>query len=310
MKKTLFSLLLFFFMGFLLLFPQTALEAASSGLVLWYRNLVPVLLPFLILSNLLIRLDIVSSLLKYIHPLLHLIWGTTIYGSYGILSGFLFGYPMGAKVLHDLQQEEKICPEEARYLIGFVNNLSPAFLITFLVHQNLRQPALLGPTLAILYGSPILTGLLTSFSYRRKKTAPSAQKKKAPKVPLKPELIDACISDGIMNITKLGVYIMLFSVITGAINKIPIKNTLLRCMITGCLEITSGIRMTAAASLPFPEKYLCLILLCSFGGICAIFQTLSVFSMPKETFRHYLKAKALTLLLGAILTLIFLAKQF
>ena len=53
-------------MGFLLLFPQTALEAASSGLVLWYRNLVPVLLPFLILSNLLIRLDIVSSLLKYI----------------------------------------------------------------------------------------------------------------------------------------------------------------------------------------------------------------------------------------------------
>ena len=68
--------------------------------------------------------------------------------------------------------------------------------------------------------------------------------------------------------------------------------------------------MTAAASLPFPEKYLCLILLCSFGGICAMFQTLSVFSMSKETFRHYLKAKALTLLLGAILTLIFLAKQF
>ncbi|MDO5345592.1 MAG: hypothetical protein Q4E91_07595 [Lachnospiraceae bacterium] len=308
MKKMLFTLLLTLLLGFLLLSPQTALEAASNGLILWYRNLVPVLLPFLILSNLMIRLDVISALLKYIHPLFRLLWGTSVYGSYGILAGFLFGYPLGAKVVQDLRQEGLISLEEATYLIGFINNLSPAFLITFVANQSLQQPSLAGPTLAILYGSSILTGLLTSFRYRNKKNMPPYQKKKASKAPLKPELIDACISDGILNITKLGVYIMLFSIITGALSMIPIKNPLQRCLLLGSLEITAGIRMTCASSMPFAQKYLCLILLCSFGGICALFQTLSVFPMPEKTFRHYLKAKALTLSLSVLFTWLFLAK--
>lgn len=307
MKKSLFVLFLLLLLGFLLFFPREALEAAGSGLLLWYRNLVPVLFPFMILSGLLIRMDAISTLLKYIRPLFWAVFGTTACGSYAILAGFLFGYPMGAKVVCDLRQEEQITSGEARYLIGFVNNLSPAFLITFLVHQNLGQPALLLPTLVILYGAPLLTGLLTSFSWRKERRSLSPKKKKASKAPLKPELIDACISDGIWNITKLGAYIMLFSVIAGALSLLPLKNELLRCLMLGCLEITSGIRIVCASGLPFPEKYLCLILLCSFGGFCALFQTLSVFPMPKETFRHYLKAKTLTLVIAALFTLLFLS---
>ena len=256
MKRYLITSSLFLLLCFLLLAPKTAAAAARDGLTLWYQNLVPVLFPFMILSNLMIRLDCISILLKFLHPLLHFVWGTSVYGSYAILAGFLFGYPMGAKVIGDLCQKELITPEEAEYLIGFVNNLSPAFLITYLVGQNLKKPLLLHPTLCILYGAPLISSIAFLPKYRKKIRASSVNRKKASRVPLQPELIDACIFDGIIS------------------------------------------------TLPFFTKYLCLMMLCSFGGICALLQTLSVYKMSRQTLFHYIKAKTLTMGIAAFMTLL------
>ena len=305
MKRAMISCLLALLLGFLLFFPETALSCARDGLVLWYRNLVPVLFPFLILSNLIIRLNCIDGLLKLIHPLFHLIWGTSVYGSYAILAGFLFGCPMGAKVTGDLRKQELICQEEARYLVSFVNNLSPAFLITFLVRENLQAPALTGPTLCILYGAPLLTGLVFMPRYRTAIRSFS-EKKKASKVPLKLELIDACLFDGIVTIAKMGGYIVMFSVTAGALRLLPFFGTTVRNILSASLEITAGIQTVTQLSLTFPAKYLCLMLLCSFGGICALMQTLSVFPMDRLTIRQYFRAKALTACLCLLFTSILL----
>ena len=55
MKRILLTCLLALLLGFLLFFPDQALACAGSGLLLWYKNLVPVLLPFMFLSNLLVK---------------------------------------------------------------------------------------------------------------------------------------------------------------------------------------------------------------------------------------------------------------
>lgn len=211
---------------------------------------------------------------------------------------------MGAKITGDLKNQGLISSQEANYLIRFVNNLSPAFLITFLVHENLKAPALVHPTLCILYGAPILTSFFFLPGYRKKLRTMPQEKNKASKVPIQPELIDACIFDGIINITRLGAYIMLFALITGALRLLPINSVLLRCTLNGCLEITAGIQAICGTSLPFPVKYFSLMMLCSFGGICTLAQTLSVFRMNKETFLHYLQAKAVTIGFTLLLTVI------
>lgn len=305
MKRILFAFGLLALLSFLLLFPQTALEYARSGLALWYQNLVPVLLPFMILSNLLIRLDLVSVIAGFFHPVLHLIFGTSIHGSYAVLAGFLFGCPMGAKVVHDLQKEQAISQQEAEYLIGFVNNLSPAFLITYLVHENLRSASLLGPTLAILYGAPLAAALVFAPKYRKKSFPVSGEKKKASKAQPRLELIDACISNGILTITQLGAYIMVFSLLTGMIQVLPLKNKLLLCLFGSLTEITNGIRILSSCGLSFPLRYLCLMCLSAFGGFCALMQTLSVFPMKKQTLRHYLLSKGLIVLFALFFSLIF-----
>ena len=55
LKKTfpfIFIGILFFF---LLFFPQISLEASKTGLLLWFDTILPTLLPFLVLSQLILK---------------------------------------------------------------------------------------------------------------------------------------------------------------------------------------------------------------------------------------------------------------
>ena len=61
-------LVLFLTLFLMLLFPKTAALGALEGLLLWSKTLLPILLPFLILSGLLITLHMTK-------PFELLIWG-------------------------------------------------------------------------------------------------------------------------------------------------------------------------------------------------------------------------------------------
>ena len=124
-------------LAFLLLDPVRASEASAAGLLLWFHTLVPVLLPFLILSSLLIALDGVSSLMGLLYPILHRIFGCSRDGCFCLVSGFLCGFPTGARITGELVRTRHISVEEGDYLLGFCNNVSPAFLIGFCVTKSL-----------------------------------------------------------------------------------------------------------------------------------------------------------------------------
>ena len=84
-------------------------------------------------------------------------------------------------------------------------------------------------------------------------------------------------------------------------NLAPLKNIL-----GASLEITAGVQAVSQSALSFPVKYLCLLALCSFGGICGLMQTLSVCPMNPAGLRQYLKAKAAILGLCLLLACLFL----
>ena len=167
MKKRFLAFLLLGILIFLLLFPEAALFASRRGLDLWFGTLVPTLLPFLILSGFLIHSGLVQIPAALLAPVFGRLFGISPLGSYACFTGFLCGCPMGAKVTGDLLSQNLICEEEAGYLVSFVNNLSPAFIISFAVHQNLGIPSLTGPPLCILYGAPLLWALLCRIRRRR-----------------------------------------------------------------------------------------------------------------------------------------------
>ena len=93
------SFLVFFFI--MLFFPAETLYGASNGLLLWFQIVIPSLLPFFIITNLLIQTNSVSLIVKVLGPFLTRIFSVTPDGSFAILSGLLCGYPIGAKVTAD-----------------------------------------------------------------------------------------------------------------------------------------------------------------------------------------------------------------
>ena len=133
----------------MLLFPETVFRGACDGLLLWYQILIPTLFPYLIVTGLLLKTDGAAIVSRLLFRPFHLLFGTSFYGSFAVLSGFLCGYPMGAKIIADLLLQGKISLEEASYLLSFCNNASPSFVITFLVLNTIHQKAFCIPALLL-----------------------------------------------------------------------------------------------------------------------------------------------------------------
>lgn len=152
---------------YLLLFPAEALLGAREGLLLWYRSVLPVLFPFMLLCGILMRFDLPGRLLPYIARPFHFLFGSSAYGAFAILCGFLCGFPMGAKVTRDLLSQNKISREEAWHLYGFVNNLSPSFILSFMAADQMRQPSWGGLFLLNILGSALIYGCLSARRLRR-----------------------------------------------------------------------------------------------------------------------------------------------
>ena len=83
---------------YMFLEPQRSLEASQRGLLLWFQTLLPTLLPFMILSNLVIRVGTAERLLSPFAPFFRRFLHLSPAGAYGYLLGLLCGYPMGANL--------------------------------------------------------------------------------------------------------------------------------------------------------------------------------------------------------------------
>ena len=107
-------------------------QGCTLGLTLWYTSVLPSLLPFFILSGLLIRTGAFRFLNRIFAPVLTRIFPVSSDGSYAILMGYLCGFPMGAKVIAELVAHQHISREEGSYLMVFCNNVSPAFFVNYI----------------------------------------------------------------------------------------------------------------------------------------------------------------------------------
>ena len=113
---------------FLLLYPQEALAASKEGMQLWLNVLLPVLLPFLILTGILIHTNMAGKLLQPVEVIWNKVLGVSAAGAYAVIVGALCGYPVGAKIISDLYENHQISESEAKYLLTFTNHASPVFV--------------------------------------------------------------------------------------------------------------------------------------------------------------------------------------
>lgn len=292
----------------MLLFPQSVFEGASSGILLWFNIVLPTLLPFIIISNLLIHTRAIDWIAKIASPLMCRLFRVSPYGAFAILTGFLCGYPMGSKVTADLLRNDYLSLDEGRYLLSFCNNTSPMFIISYVIWQNLNVPELTLPFLIILMLSPVLC----SFLFRRYYHLPvsygyhNSQKNTSGTTNSSDALMDSCIMNGFETITKVGGYIMLFSIFISFAELFPIRHTLITSVLLPSLEITTGIKMICASSLSSNIRMIGVLTLTAFGGWCSVAQTRSMIQGTGLSILPYIIEKLATALVTSLLAYIYL----
>lgn len=289
MKKILFILGASSLILLLFTHPGTAAVGCSLGLNLWYTAVLPSLLPFLIFSNLMVATGLFRCLNPVYAPFLKRLFCISDDGCYGVLLGFLCGFPMGAKVIADLVREEHISPEEGSYLLGFCNNVSPAFFLNYVCLLKLGCHSVPWLLVLLFYALPLLYGILTRPFYHFR--AYTDTKKQAslhrPDFPM----LDACIMDGFATITRLGGYIILFTILVQFLKLLPLPPFAL-ALFSALLEISCGIDQFAA--LPSLTPVYRTALICAeaaLGGLCICAQTKSVLSGTPLKIGTWLKGR-------------------
>lgn len=300
MKRYFTSLCVIALFVLMLLFPQPVFKGASSGLLLWFNVILPTLLPFMIVSNLLIGTRAIDAISKVFGPVMCRLFGVTRYGSFAIIAGFLCGYPMGGKVTADLVRKQYITWQEGQYLLSFTNNTSPMFIISYVVWQNLKDTSRTMPALLILILSPILCSFLFRIYYRPGARIHSSEYPPLPKAAAA-SLMDSCIMNGFETITKVGGYIMLFSILIALLQKLPLDHFLFSLLLLPSLEMTNGIPLLCVSPLSADACFVLSLALTSFGGWCSVAQTRSMVQGTRLPITPYLIEKLITTLVTSLL---------
>lgn len=270
-KNYLMLIVLLILIIFILTHPAVSVVAAADGLLLWYEKILPSLLPLAILSNIMVYSNYMQIVTKYLYPVTKHFLKISPNGCFAFLGGMLFGFPMGSKISADLTANHSIDEREGEILAICFNQLSPVFLSSYLLTSILNMPEMILPSYVALYTPPLLYAM-----YQLKKYPVSNEKNSASDSHLDFRIIDAGIMNGFESLTKLGGYIVLFSIFAAMLHTYNKNYPVLNLICTGLIEVTTGISYLKDSTLPICYIYPLAIFFSSFGGLCGFAQTCSM----------------------------------
>lgn len=288
---------------YMLLFPKKVLADSLAGLDLWFHTVLPSLLPFMILSNVLIGANVVSQLMRPFSGFFRHVLGLSPEGGYAWLLGLFCGFPMGARLTGDMYRQHRISKEEAGYLLTFANQSSPMFLSTYVVLHGLGDSTLTLPVFVIFYASAFLTSLVFRIRSRRFGLPPSKPKKEVPEQTSYGNLLDTSIMNGFEIITRLGGYIILFSILAGIVLQLPAPLRTAAPFLSGLTEITTGIHTISGTTLPLQVKFTAIVCCTAFGGFSTVAQTSCMLNGTGLSIFTYLKGKLVNAAVAGLLCL-------
>ncbi len=282
--------LIFVLLTYLILtHSEISLYYAFQGFTLWYSKMIPALMPFMILSGIIIRMNLSEKFVGFFHPLIKRIYKCTPNVSYGLIIGFLCGFPMGARVTAELLENGKITRKEAEYLLAFNNNIGPVYfsaiaLPLLQIHKVL--PYLLG-----MYGIPLLYGLILRYTKYHDLQKDYAEEKQNTSKSLlqfsqtRPtffEAADDAIKGAVNSILMLCGYMIFFN----TLNLLPhFFLPGIQSFLAPVLEITGGLSLLRNT---MPIYSLCML---HFGGLSCIAQTNCMIRNTGLSLKKYIKHK-------------------
>lgn len=275
------------------------IAVALDGISAWTFNVLPCLLPFMILTKLIIDLDTMEIFTKPFSKTIMKLYKVPSCASYIYFMSILAGYPVGAKMTADLYENGKISKNEAYKMCSFCSNSGPMFIIGT-VGALLMNSAKIG---LILFISHVLGALLNGLIYRGIKIKDEKVKLDNVKKDKGQASFGDIVLNSVQSVLSVGAIICLFFILIEMMS--PIINLLPSSLIPlakGIIELTKG--CIEASNLTIFVATLTCSFLISFGGISTILQSMAMLKKLKMPLWLFSVQKITHGLISTILTAI------
>lgn len=313
-KNYIISLFITLFIVSFTLNLSSCLKAVLEGATLWFNSILPTVLPFTFLCNLLMAHDGIFLFSTILGPILCRPLGLSKNCSFPLAASLLCGYPLGAKYSSDLYKLNYITKDEYIRVLNIASNCSPIFILGTVSISMLNNTFYGYILLFSNYISILIIGLIT----KRKKSH-----LKTKDIGFKcgqnfGEAIKSSLESSINTTISIGGFIIIFSLLISLIKDnvyiniifqkidlfLGLDKNILHSFFLGSIEITNGCNLISKAPINISLKLAMISFFCSFSGISIISQVSSFISSNKVSVSKYSLLKTLQGLISFVLTYI------
>jgi sporulation integral membrane protein YlbJ len=320
----------------MIIFPQESLDASIRGLNMWWKIVFPSLLPFFIISELLIGFGVVKFIGVLLEPLMRPLFRVPGVGGFVWAMSMASGSPSGAKLTARLRQDGQLSKIEAERLASFTNSSNPLFIFGA-VSVGFFHNAQLGIILALSHYLGIVSvGLIMRFSGKNEETSDQDSKKKLSIIdafnalhktrvnderPIGKLLGDAVMSS-IQTLLMIGGFIIIFSVINKLLYLLGVtaflasfievllkffglSELLSMAFISGLFEITMGSKMASQVEdATLLNQIIITSFILGFGGFSVQAQVASLLAPTDIRFQPFFIARIIHGLFAGLYTML------
>ena len=97
----------------IVMYSEIAFQASLDGLKLWFEIVLPALLPFFVMADLLMGLGVVHFIGSLLEPIMRPLFRIPGVGGFAVAMGLAGGYPLGARITGELERAKLITTTEA-----------------------------------------------------------------------------------------------------------------------------------------------------------------------------------------------------
>lgn len=316
-----------------LFYPKIVIEASLRGISIWWDVLFPALLPFFVISDLMLGIGVVHFAGTLLDPLMRPLFRISGRGGFVMAMGFVAGYPVGARLAAQLRAKQELKRDEGERLVAFTTTADPIFLIGAVSIGFFHDPALaLVLAVAHYLGAVIVGGIMRFHG----KEAPTDMGEKNDKRNLLVRAIDAmrrareedarpfgqmfaeAVESALRLVFVVGGLVVFFCVFIDLLQKLgaiqwissaaAIFLTLIgsdpglaEALVNGLFEVTIGAQAASLAEVSYPQRAIVAAFVLSWAGLSVHAQVVSLLTNTGFRYWPFLFARLLHALISMLI---------
>lgn len=267
-------------------------KSVIDGVTIWLTKVFPTLFIMFILNDLIINLDILNSVNRFINPIFNKIFNTTGNSSNVFLLSIFSGTPTSAFIIKEMLNNNNITLEDANKLIAFTYFSNPLFLYTILSLSFNKYIVI--KIILIHYLSNIIIGLIFRNKYPSYNLNITSNKNNINIFSLLSKSINKSLNTLIMILGTIVFYMIITNLISTIFNVNDINNIFIK----GLFEITQSLNILPNLHINSFIKEIITISIISFGGLSIHTQVLSIINDTNISYKNFFIGRILHTLIS------------